>query len=64
MTLLDSIVLKRNEGFYPDRNAAAEAMIPNFLDKHLEDLTPAARPIYEAGPKALAWKRWAPACPP
>ena len=30
--LLDSIVLKRNEGFYPDRNAAAEAMIDLFLE--------------------------------
>jgi AcrR family transcriptional regulator len=30
--LLDSIVLKRNEGFYPDRDAAAEAMIELFLE--------------------------------
>lgn len=30
--LLDSIVLKRNAGFFPDRHAAAEAMIALFLD--------------------------------
>lgn len=30
--LLDSIVLKRNEVFYPDRVAAAEAMIELFLE--------------------------------
>lgn len=30
--LLDSIVLKRNEGFFPDRDAAAEATIALFLE--------------------------------
>ena len=39
-----------------DHYAAAEAMIPNFLEKHLEDLSPVARPIYEAGPRAKAWQ--------
>jgi AcrR family transcriptional regulator len=29
--LLDSIVLKRNAGFFPDRHAAAEALIDLFL---------------------------------
>ena len=30
--LLDSIVLKSNEGFFPDRDTAAEAMIDLFLE--------------------------------
>lgn len=39
-----------------DHYAAAEAMIPNFLEKHLNDLTEIARPVYEAGPHAKAWQ--------
>jgi aspartyl-tRNA(Asn)/glutamyl-tRNA(Gln) amidotransferase subunit A len=39
-----------------DHYAAAEAMIPGFLDKHLDDLSPVARSVYEAGPYAKAWQ--------
>ena len=39
-----------------DHYAAAEAMIPNFLEKHLGDLSEVARPVYEAGPHAKAWQ--------
>ena len=39
-----------------DHYAAAEAMIPNFLEKHLDDLSDVARPVYEAGPHAKAWQ--------
>jgi aspartyl-tRNA(Asn)/glutamyl-tRNA(Gln) amidotransferase subunit A len=39
-----------------DHYAAAEAMIPNFWDKHAADLTDYARPVYDAGRRALAWK--------
>lgn len=39
-----------------DHYAAAEAMIPNFWDKHQADLTEYARPIYDAGRRALAWQ--------
>lgn len=39
-----------------DHYAAAEAMIPNFLEKHLDDLSYVARPVYEAGPHAKAWQ--------
>ncbi|MQF86448.1 MAG: amidase [SAR202 cluster bacterium] len=39
-----------------DHYAAAEAMIPNFLEKHLNDLSDVARPVYEAGPYAKAWQ--------
>lgn len=39
-----------------DHYAAAEAMIPNFLEKHLDDLTVYTRPIYEAAPQAKAWQ--------
>jgi Asp-tRNA(Asn)/Glu-tRNA(Gln) amidotransferase A subunit family amidase len=39
-----------------DHYAAAESMIPNFWEKHGDDLTTYARPIYEAGRRALAWK--------
>ena len=38
-----------------DHYAAAEAMIPDFLEKHLDDLMPYSRPIYEAAPRAKAW---------
>lgn len=39
-----------------DHYAAAEAMIPGFLEKHLDDLSEVARPVYEAGPRAKAWQ--------
>lgn len=39
-----------------DHYAAAEAMIPGFLERHRDDLTDIARPIYEAGPNAKAWQ--------
>ena len=39
-----------------DHYAAAEAMIPGFLEKHLDDLSDVARPVYEAGPHAKAWQ--------
>lgn len=39
-----------------DHYAAAEALIPNFWEKHADDLTGYARPIYEAGRRAPAWK--------
>ncbi len=39
-----------------DHYAAAEAMIPNFIEKHLDDLTVYTRPIYERAPEAKAWQ--------
>ena len=39
-----------------DHYAAAEAMIPNFIEKHLDDLTAYTRPIYERAPEAKAWQ--------
>lgn len=39
-----------------DHYGAAEAMIPDFFEKHCDDLTDYARPIYEAGRRALAWQ--------
>jgi aspartyl-tRNA(Asn)/glutamyl-tRNA(Gln) amidotransferase subunit A len=39
-----------------DHYAAAEALIPDFLAKHRDDLTDYARPIYDAGPHVPAWK--------
>lgn len=39
-----------------DHYAAAEALIPNFWERHADDLTDYARPIYDAGRRALAWK--------
>ena len=39
-----------------DHYAAAEAMIPDFWEKHQADLTDGSRKIYDAGRKALAWK--------
>jgi aspartyl-tRNA(Asn)/glutamyl-tRNA(Gln) amidotransferase subunit A len=38
-----------------DHYAAAEALIPNFWEKHSGDLTDYTRPIYDAGRHALAW---------
>lgn len=38
-----------------DHYAAAEGLIPNFWDKHQNDLTDYARPVYDAGRRALAW---------
>ena len=35
---------------------AAERMIPDFWERHADDLTDYARPIYEAGRRALAWQ--------
>ncbi len=39
-----------------DHYGAAEALIPGFWKKHADDLTDYARPIYDAGRRALAWK--------
>ena len=39
-----------------DHYGAAEAMIPGFWEKHADDLTDYARPIYDAGRRALAWR--------
>ena len=39
-----------------DHYAAAEAMIPGFWEKHHADLSDKARPIYDAGRRALAWQ--------
>jgi Asp-tRNA(Asn)/Glu-tRNA(Gln) amidotransferase A subunit family amidase len=39
-----------------DHFAAAEAMIPGFLEKHIDDLGAHARPLYEKGPEAKAWQ--------
>jgi Asp-tRNA(Asn)/Glu-tRNA(Gln) amidotransferase A subunit family amidase len=39
-----------------DHYAAAERMVPEFWAKHADDLTDYARPIYEAGRRALAWQ--------
>jgi aspartyl-tRNA(Asn)/glutamyl-tRNA(Gln) amidotransferase subunit A len=38
-----------------DHYAAAEALIPNFWEKHGDDLTDYCRPVYDAGRRALAW---------
>lgn len=43
-------------GYSGDHYAAAEALIPGFWEKHADDLTDYARPIYEAGQTALAWQ--------
>jgi Asp-tRNA(Asn)/Glu-tRNA(Gln) amidotransferase A subunit family amidase len=39
-----------------DHYAGAEALVPNFWERHADDLTDYARPIYEAGRRALAWQ--------
>ena len=39
-----------------DHYAAAESMIPNFWDKHADELTDYIRPVYDAGRRALAWQ--------
>jgi aspartyl-tRNA(Asn)/glutamyl-tRNA(Gln) amidotransferase subunit A len=39
-----------------DHYGAAESMIPGFWEKHADDLTDYARPIYDAGRRALAWQ--------
>src|SRR5207244_418850 len=39
-----------------DHYAAAEAMIPNFWEKHADHLPDYIRPVYEAGRRALAWQ--------
>lgn len=38
-----------------DHYAAAEALIADFWEKHADDLTEYARPIYDGGRRALAW---------
>ena len=38
-----------------DHYSAAEAMIPNFWEKHANDLTDYNYPIYEGGRRGLAW---------
>jgi len=39
-----------------DHYAAAEAILPGFLENHIDELGPHARPIYESGPTAKAWQ--------
>lgn len=39
-----------------DHYGAAEALIPGFWEKHKDDLTDYARPVYDAGRHALAWQ--------
>lgn len=39
-----------------DHYAAAEALVEGFWEKHGDDLTEYARPIYDAGRRALAWQ--------
>lgn len=43
-------------GYSGDHYAAAESLVSNFWEKHAADLTDYARPIYEAGRRALAWQ--------
>jgi Asp-tRNA(Asn)/Glu-tRNA(Gln) amidotransferase A subunit family amidase len=43
-------------GYSGDHYAAAEAMIPDFWEKHADDLTDYIRPVYDAGRRALAWQ--------
>jgi aspartyl-tRNA(Asn)/glutamyl-tRNA(Gln) amidotransferase subunit A len=38
-----------------DHYAAAEALSPNFWERHAGDLTDYCRPVYDAGRRALAW---------
>jgi aspartyl-tRNA(Asn)/glutamyl-tRNA(Gln) amidotransferase subunit A len=39
-----------------DHYGAAEAIIPGFWEKHKDDLTDYARPVYDGGRRALAWQ--------
>lgn len=39
-----------------DHYAAVEGMIPDFMEKHADELTDYIRPVYEAGRRALAWQ--------
>jgi aspartyl-tRNA(Asn)/glutamyl-tRNA(Gln) amidotransferase subunit A len=39
-----------------DHYGAAENLVPGFWEKHKDDLTEYAYPIYEAGQRALAWQ--------
>lgn len=39
-----------------DHYGAAETMVPGFWEKHADDLTDYARPIYDGGRRALAWQ--------
>ncbi len=43
-------------GYSGDHYAAAESLAPGFWEHHAENLTDYARPIYEAGRRALAWQ--------
>jgi len=43
-------------GYAGDHYAAAESLKPGFWEHHADDLTDYARPIYEAGRRALAWQ--------
>ncbi len=43
-------------GYCGDHYAAAESLTPGFWERHADDLTDYARPIYEAGRRALAWQ--------
>lgn len=42
--------------FAGDHYAAAEGLVPGFWDRHADDLTEYAHPLYEAGRRALAWQ--------
>ena len=39
-----------------DHYHAAESMVPDFWEKHADDLTDQLRPVYETGRRALAWQ--------
>lgn len=43
-------------GYSGDHHAAAESMMPDFWNKHADELSDYARPIYDAGRRALAWQ--------
>jgi Asp-tRNA(Asn)/Glu-tRNA(Gln) amidotransferase A subunit family amidase len=42
--------------FSGDHYAAAEGLVPDFWDRHADDLTEYAYPIYRAGRSLLAWQ--------
>ena len=42
--------------FCGDHYAAAEKLAPDFWDRHADDLTDYARPVYRAGGAVLAWQ--------
>src|SRR4029450_1937813 len=43
-------------GYSGDHYAAAEGLAPGFWGDRAEELRDSARPIYEAGRRALAWQ--------